>query len=169
MSELQLCPSRVPGPWELPAEDQWVADRWLVDPDAVKLRHQVEDAGRKNVVHRGPDNDLWRDPSAPPRTCSYCGGCLPEDVLRLLQAGWELESTDKSYKRYLQPPGYHAHMNAYFDTLKDAFVRPGEMAVMPEFWHPTPPVKVYVAHFSNEQIDRANQIIKAQRDAALCA
>lgn len=71
-----------------------------------------------------------RWPGGPkPRTCSYCGGVHPDDAVSLLKAGWHVEGTDKSYKRYLNPPS-----------------GPG----------PVPPVKVYVQHFGHEQIAAFN-------------
>jgi hypothetical protein len=191
MNDVQTCPRRLHecGPWEhLPERDEWVADRWLTDRVAAAARQAAQDRhwldgenrGRAERnqpprtqedfdkhVHRGPHNDLWLFAAfGPPRTCSFCGGCHPEDVLRLLEAGWELESTDKNYKRYLQPPGYHAHMDGYFQSLQDAFRKPGEIERPPAFWHPTPPVKVYLVHFSQDQIDQANRLIDERRAAA---
>ena len=65
--------------------------------------------------------DFWngmRYPALPDgsrvRTCSFCGGAHPEDVIRLLEAGWEDERTDKPYKGYLHPPGTKLHDHRTF-------------------------------------------------------
>ena len=71
-----------------------------------------------------------------PRTCSYCGGAHPDDVIALMERGWWVEATDKNYKRYLHAP-----------------------SGLPE---PSPPVKIYVQHFSEAQVDRFNKIILAK-------
>lgn len=89
-----------------------------------------------------------------PRACSYCGGAHPDDVVRLLLAGWEVEPTDKSYKKYLHPPGYEASM---LETRESGFKK----------WNgprsPVPPVKVYVYHFNQRQVDAFNAALDQQK------
>lgn len=96
----------------------------------------------------GWDTDRWEPRGAsdtstffpqgfqPPRTCSYCGGVHPQDALDLMQKGWRIEATDKSYKRYMHPP--HGTREA------------------------SPPVKLYVMHLTPEQIDRFNSLLSKQ-------
>lgn len=109
---------------------EWVTDRWSADREAVARQHAQEDAER-DELHRGPHNDLWLGVSAPPRTCTYCGSIHPHDALQLLREGWSVEHTGKSYKCYLEPP----------KAMK---------------WSPTPPVKCYMDHFTEAQIDILN-------------
>lgn len=90
-----------------------------------------------------------------PRTCSYCGGAHPEDLIRLLIEGWESHGTDKGYKWYMEPPGYFKafalRMRAY---RKDAGKTPPN--AMPRVWGAVPPVKLYTMHFDTVQLQRAN-------------
>jgi len=90
-----------------------------------------------------------------PRTCSYCGGAHPDDILRLLGEGWEVDVTDKSYKRYIQPPRT--------DTRR-VFLGTGcEGHEIPERpWHPVPPVKLYVQHFDEKQVELFNSQLEAR-------
>lgn len=114
------CPRRMNelGPWpHQEGLDHWRDDRWGSRPD-----------------------NRWEWPWQP-RVCSFCGGVHPDDAIRLRQEGWRVESTDKSYKRYLQPPG---------GTMGFG----GNVYVPP--WFPVPPVKVYTQHFDGEQIDLFN-------------
>ncbi|WP_423396072.1 hypothetical protein [Burkholderia sp. LMG 21824] len=93
-------------------EDEWRDDRWSRD-----------------------DSD-WPDVcTKPPRTCSYCGGVNPDDVIPLLIAGWHVEPTTKYYKFYLND-------------------QQGQSAL--------PPVKVYLMHWTREQVERADAVLKAR-------
>lgn len=80
--------------------------------------------------------DYWPVTAPKPRTCSYCHGVHPDDVIPLLVAGWNLETTDKPYKFLVKPPS-------------------GEP--------PKPPVKVYLMHWSQEQVCRADEVMRARR------
>lgn len=77
-----------------------------------------------------PESLRWPEGSSPPRTCSYCGGAHPEDLIELVRSGWLVEPTDKGYKRYVNTPN-------------------GDSIV--------PPVKLYVPHFDADQIARFNE------------
>ncbi|MBY0512749.1 MAG: hypothetical protein K2P78_02415 [Gemmataceae bacterium] len=131
-----------------------------MDRAAVAKLHAEEDAKLPaNVkVHRGAENDLWLWHWGPPRTCSFCGGIHPEDAIRLLTEGWEVEGTTKGYKRYLRPPGTHAKNEAIMASL-----RGGAPAEAPAVWSPVPPVKLYVQHLTEEQIERFNAALRAGR------
>lgn len=111
-------------------ETRWETDRWT----------------------RG-DHVVWPVGFDHPRTCSYCGGVHPDDAIALLRAGWEMEGTGKSYKRYLHPPGYHVATQLDIDAI-----RSGEK-VPPGVGSPVPPVKVYVWHFDQKQIDAFNEVL----------
>ncbi|RBB38870.1 hypothetical protein DPV79_15940 [Burkholderia reimsis] len=94
------------------AEDEWLTTRW-----------------------NRPD-DQWPEAASPkPRTCSYCGGVHPDDVIPLLIAGWHVEPTTKNYKFYVNDPDGHSAV---------------------------PPVKVYLQHWTQEQVQRADAILKAR-------
>lgn len=130
MDAKQTCGRRMIeyGPWERKENlDTWQADRW----------------DRKDNRWNWP----WK-----PRTCSFCGGIHPEDAIKLLKEGWEIETTGKSYKRYLEPPGYREAMTKIMRNVKarnlDSKDNPFENK---ETWCPTPPVKLYVAHFDQEE------------------
>lgn len=92
----------------------------------------------------------WPSGEPKPRTCSYCGGVHPDDAILLLARGWDVEATDKSYKRYLHPPGYRAAM----DRMREQFTFEIPAVEFPE--SPVPPVKVYTYHFEQAQIDAFN-------------
>jgi hypothetical protein len=95
----------------------------------------------------------WPKEFEPPRTCSFCGGVHPDDAIKLVEQGWEVEATGKFYKRYINPPGTKAARDIYFKTG----VFPGR-----EYTDPTPPVKLYTMHFTAEQIERFNTLLKAR-------
>jgi hypothetical protein len=105
-----------------------------------------------------------------PRTCSYDGGVHPEDAIRLLREGWVLEGTTKGYKSYMHPPpsSYKTFEEAYPHVYAHQLCKEhqaghkGErIPVYP--WSPVPPVKLYVQHFTEEQIRRVNAVAAAQR------
>lgn len=107
---------------------------------------------------RGETNDLWLWPGDVPRTCSYCGGIHPEDAIRLVTEGWEVEATGKSYKRYLNPPGTAAKRVAVLANLRAGI---SQMEVTADqVWGPTPPAKLYTDHLNDEQIGRFNAALK---------
>ena len=82
-------------------------------------------------------NDHWPETLPKPRVCSFCNTAHPDDVIPLLVAGWTFERTDKPYKFYVQPPYGQEH--------------------------PSPPVKVYLTHWSQQQVMRADEVMRAHR------
>lgn len=171
------------GPWEYKEGlDRWRADRWSADREAVAKEHLAQDERRlrehneraamrgepaitlqeyrtKHYI-RGADNDLWLWPSDVPRTCSFCGGIHPEDAIRLLNEGWEVEATDKGYKRYLGPPGTRALNEAIMASIRAG----APQQQIPAGWSPVPPVKLYVQHLNEEQVERFNAALRAARE-----
>lgn len=156
--------------------------RWLY-LRAGKLEEQVcpRSIGQQRIVeppdHWEPgtlrwcldSSDRWPEGEPMPRTCSYCGGGHPDDLLALLARGWALDASTKSYKAYLEPPGGEARRVA----LRCAIRGHGEFPhPMPKTDHPSPvpPVKLYADHFTKGQLDRLNGILSAQRaaDEAAC-
>lgn len=83
----------------------------------------------------------WPDGFEKPRTCSWCGGVHPADAIDLLAAGFRLEETDNEYKFYVKP------------------IEEGAYTI--------PPIKLYLVHFSNVEVMRADAVIRAA--AALVA
>lgn len=94
--------------------------------------------------------DYFPDGTKPPRTCSYCGGVNPDDAIAMIRQGWEIEATTKSYKRYLHPKGYAEYIRNLISGI------PG-LPEADQCRSPVPPVKMYLHHFSDEQIMEINR------------
>lgn len=159
--EQQTCPRRMgeAGPWEYKENlDLWVTTRWSTDREATVKKHAEEDARLppNSKIHRGPNSDLWLWSWGPPRTCNFCGSCHPDDVLKLLEEGWENEKA-KEYKGYLNPPGYATQMQAFLASIRDRGREPGQG--VPSVWSPIPPVKFYIQHFNKDQLAKLNELL----------
>lgn len=131
----QTCPRRMGemGPWEYKENlDHWETSRW-------------------NPYYQS----TWPEQFERPRTCSFCGGIHPDDAIKLIEAGWEVGTTGKSYKRYLEPPGTRERYQILLEQIKGDI----EKAKSPEMVSPVPPVKLYTMHMSRQQIDRFNEIV----------
>lgn len=116
------------------------------------------------VGQRGPNQDHWRDDrwdefpwKWTPRTCSFCGGLHPEDVLRLLGEGWEDELTDKQYKGYLHLPGHTQSIEGAFRKMRKGADPTKAMRERPSVPLLVPPAKFYVMHFSPSQLAELNE------------
>jgi hypothetical protein len=163
-TEIQTCPDRnaMPGPWKIGnGLDKWRTDRWSRNILVIRFWHWVDHIfdllkNGKQTHFIGKHNNEWLWKWGPPRTCSFCGGIHPEDAIRLIQDGWEIEATGKTYKRYLEPPGYHQHMADLRQTIATS-------DKVPEFWSPVPPVKLYVSHFNDDQVSRFNQALHSDK------
>lgn len=84
--------------------------------------------------------------------CSHCGSMHPDDFMRAIEAGVEVEPTDKGYKAYLRgAPGpgkfYYQHLT---QAQRDRFIElhnskvmkigyPGHFYVKPYFTRPAAP------------------------------
>jgi hypothetical protein len=179
--EIQTCPRRIfiVALWKYEENlDLWVSNRWSTDREAVAKKHDAEDGHflrehnernaargeppitleelRTNWHIRRATNDLWLWPGDPPRTCNFCGGIHPEDAIRLVTEGWEVQATDKDYKRYLHPPEYKKRQDAAFEQYR----RTKSFDDVPEIWSPVPPVKLYVQHLSEEQVAQFNDALR---------
>lgn len=110
-----------------------------------KLRH---DRWLKNRWKKSKDT-VWGW-SWKPRTCSFCGGIHPIDALRLVIEKWEITGSDKTYKYYLHPPGTAVSIKKLRSNLRMNKKRP--FRGVPSIISPTPPVKVYLQHFTDKQI-----------------
>ena len=134
---------------ELSAEfDRWESDRWL------------NPLGRPNI--------FFPAGVVPPKTCSYCGAAAPEDVLRLIREHeFEPSATGKSYKQYLNPPGYYlrnAIIHEFFshhENLGKPLLLSNELpkSVL-EYKDPTPPIKIYTQHFTNRMMGKFNSLVE---------
>lgn len=159
-NEKQTCGRRMGemGPWErAEGMDEWETNRWSVDFAAVDAKHEAEkkrweeESNGRTTIHYSPVGDKWVWDSPVPRTCSFCGSIHPDDAFRLIEAGWEIEIA-KSYKFYLNPPGYREHMDR---CLRGEF---GD-----GYHSPVPPVKGYSPHFNEEQVKRLNAALAEQK------
>jgi hypothetical protein len=168
-TEIQTCPDRISqfGPWKRDELlDTWDRGRWSNNLLLVRVGRFLRKWANilknhgKQTFFEGDHNDewLWRGPI--PRTCSFCGGIHPDDAIRLVSEGWEMENTGKSYKRYLEPPGYHNHMEELHQKIYETGV-PVDHSTFPEFWSPVPPVKLYVTHFDKDQVEKFNEALSA--------
>ena len=103
--------------------------------------------------------DRWKDWPASlgtaPRSCSYCGSIHPDDAIRLIQSGWEIEPTTKCYKWYINTPGSKLH---HMRVMRD-------IANPPEAMHARviPMVKFHGPHGSPAQLVALNKLYDKQK------
>lgn len=71
--------------------------------------------GFTNPVFR-QTKDKWRKESKGFRTCSYDGSLHPDDFMRLVREGAEIEPTDKPYKFYVRAADAHVKGAGKFYT-----------------------------------------------------
>lgn len=159
--EPSTCPRRMTdmGPWpRIPESDAWTWTRW-------SRLDRFRDWLHRNVTQRGRffGGTYWPKGEPKPRTCSFCGSCHPDDALALLRRGWDVEPTDKLYKRYLHPPMHRAHRRAVAEAMRRSGSDPVRTQIISSR-SPVPPVKIYVGHFTEDQIREWNRIL-AMRDA----
>lgn len=110
----------------------------------------------------------WRQEwGAMPRTCSYCGGAHPDDLIAMVQRGWESHGTSKGYKKYIEPAGMYAYQVAMARAMRvpNPTAPPPVCSSVPYPGSPVPPVKLYIQHFSDEQIRRFNAALDVQAHA----
>jgi hypothetical protein len=166
------CPRRIGdfGPWAREEGlDAWERGRWA----ATQEEADAEVAEYMAANPRGGiGNVLWCYPGEQPRTCSFCGGIHPDDAVELLRAGWTVDCTGKSYKRYLEPPGHRAFLaecearrQRWYDTIEASpDVRDvhslREPDPTPRHPSPVPPVKLYTHHFTPAQIEAFNAALR---------
>ena len=108
--------------------------------------------------------DSWKEEwGEQPKFCSYCGGINPQDALRLVFAGWELEKAiGKDYKYYMHPPGYGEFHERFCEFIKHPALERGEAAKdWPEFDQPSIPIKLYTYHLSEEERQRINHMLES--------
>lgn len=136
----RFCPRRLDNPASIerfPGPDVWETGRWYPKGSAELAQYLAERGPSTATMIYGEHDRQWPPESgAPARTCSYCGGVHPNDALRLLEQGWHLDRTGKSYKVYLEPP--HG-----FQLI--------------------PPVKLYTPHCTQEDLDLLNEALRANR------
>lgn len=142
------CPRMVGNPLQRLDRGRWLRGRW-------GLLHRLRDAAQRWADPRRAGGTQWPAGFPAPRTCSACGGCHPEDAIALLRDhGWEIERSVKPWKAYLHPPGYGAQLERFaLGILGPGEKLPGEEPSHPS---PVPPVTVYGAHFTPEQLRLLN-------------
>lgn len=147
---------------QLAHQPRWVTGSWTryrwVDWIRCKWFYLTNSPGSSTST------TFWPGPYPVPRVCTYDGGIHPEDAIRMLKAGWEVAGTNKSYKRYLEPPGYKARMQwlsiAGYPS-KDKPPHPEAGPEPPYTPAPFPATKLYVQHFTEDQIARFNEALAA--------
>jgi hypothetical protein len=93
------------------------------------------------------------------RVCSYCSSVHPEDAWTLYsEHAYELTGSEHPGKRYFQAPGFYAAIRE---------IACGEDTSPPHI--PGPPVKLYFAHFSEEQMAAWNAAVAIRRAKAFTA
>ena len=182
--ERQRCPRRDEGYGydKSPTADSWRPRNWGL----TWARHLAYwwNNGLVGIALRRLQNTLWQRewhrlrgwlPNPPqggttwewpwqPRTCSFCGGVHPEDAARLVMEGWDAGVTDKDYKWYLEPPGTRERYIRAMKALRsEVRADPAHKEERPG-WAAVPPVKLYLQHFSTEQITKLNAALATQKD-----
>lgn len=104
------------------------------------------------------NKSVWPESFPKPRTCSFCGGVHPDDLMTLIDQGWEFEPTGKSYKSYWHPPGYSAYMEEVLKNIGEG--RDTAAGAHPE---PSPPVKLYSQHVDAEMAAKINTKLLLRR------
>lgn len=154
MSDEHSCPRRVEAPYRLPGDDG--VDRW---------ENRGGFGGHKPVG----------------RVCSYCGSLNPDRFMELVEQGWVVGPTDKSYKAYLHKPlsdGEMAelkqrwlHDSRAVDVLDAIDGDPEAAHALEQQWRQTPGAdgsgpmvaKFYYQHLSSAQMDRFVELINQKR------
>lgn len=148
-AEFFVCPIfQLEGGVRVDKADRWENDRWL------------NPLGRPTIYF---PKDV-----TPPKTCSYCGGAAPQEVLRLMREHeFEPVATTKSYKQYLAAPGYYlyqARLNEFFADKENVGKTPfltSELLEAPrDYRDAIPQIKVYTAHFSTEEVEEFNKLVE---------
>lgn len=117
-----------------------------------------------------PPPDEWRTDTWPewpeqygesPKTCSYCGCVKPSDAVKLIEAGWEVEMTTKTYKWYINQPGTSFYKRRFMaamhndNDLKDLGDKKLKEIV--------PCIKLYGQHLDVFDIQALNEAAKKAR------
>jgi len=109
------------------------------------------------------ESDRWPEGFPKPRTCSFCGGVHPEDLIELIKMGWEFEPSSKGYKSYWHPPGMAGYFTALVKDFVDAFIVD---RMTPAAVDPVPPVKLYSDHLTPDLIATINSLLLINRAKA---
>lgn len=156
-----------------PRESRWVRGRWgwkhvfrdRLSYYASYLVHRTSWwkwlgrllGGRDNVKVMAVGT-VWPSRYNRPRTCDFCGGVNPSDAILLAAAGWVLNSAGCG-KYYMHPPGFGSHLAWELGGREGPPPAPPD----PNCPDPVPPVKLYTAHFSDEELDLFNEALAAVR------
>lgn len=130
----QTCPRRMRehGWWDhREGLDVWCTDRWAATQEEADARVADMLARSPNIASVG--NMVWVYSETRPRTCSFCGSIHPDDAVTLLREGWRVRVTHRPDMRYLEPPTDRPPLS--------------------------PPVQLYVVHFSDEQVFTFDQVM----------
>lgn len=161
MAETQTCPRRIHemGPWaHEPHLDRWTDGGWSDDLEEAEKRAREKDQIRRDkfgddVAQHPTQPQVWLGPGSVPRFCSFCGSLHPDDAIELVELGWEVIGTTKTYKRYLEPPGTALSRSVTIKRL-----RGNDKVVPPSVWKAQ--LKVYIMHFDKDQAKRWNEALE---------
>jgi len=137
---------------------------------------------------RGDDGgDQWQDRGSLVNgigpSCSYCGSLNPEKFMELVEQGWWVDPTDKSYKAYLARPLDEAQIAEEREQwMTRASMSPARMAACAEHaddvqaaieheWeqmaaargHGDAVAKFYYQHLSSAQMDRFIELVNSKQ------
>lgn len=155
MQEPFVCPHRAEAPYRLAGDagvDLWESGHGLAGQDGVGS------------------------------SCSYCGSLNPDRFMELVQQGWWVDPTDKSYKAYLAEPLTDDQVTARRDQwMSSAFVERVRLAacddhaenvnaVVEKEWQQMPAAaghgetlaKFYYQHLGGDQQQRFVDLINAK-------
>lgn len=161
--ERHTCPRRAEGPGINQTDgDLWSVQSWrFTDPkdaarwnqaEADKQNEEYRQQGSRSSTYANLRYWLWPGPGPKPRTCSYCGSVHPGDAVRLVtEFGFEVGATTKSYKLYLELPGYHAQSQRMLNRMRSGQDPVDAAAGESKIESIAPPLKLYSPHFSDEQ------------------
>lgn len=162
LGERQTCPRRAEGSgYGVENEDVWETKHWKytdveearkANQEETRLKNEAEVAkGYKGTTFCNERYWLWPGPGEKPRTCSYCGCVNPEDALYLKKNHkFEVSSTTKGYKVYIEPPGYGIEQVNSLANMQ-AGVDPAEAFSKNKVESIYPPLKAYSPHFTPEE------------------
>ena len=96
-----------------------------------------------------------------PRKCSYCGCAHIKDAIAMIEAGWDINPSTKSYKWYLEPAGYNVKVKK-LRACKD--IDEMKKIMDASVGGVIPPVKLYAVHATPEELETLNRLLDKQNE-----
>ena len=145
-------------------KDTWNRKHWDHKYRWAGTKSWTDEKGKRRQEKIGPKRQGWKHPWLP-RACSYCGSIHPDDAIKLIEEGWEVEGSTKSYKHYLNPPGDRLRYEVLVGKRSIESLTPEEQTIIKNYWSPTPPVKLYMLHLTKDHVHRLNAAVEKARAA----